>query len=240
MKNLVLGALLAVASSTGCIISSGSSDSVVTARWQFTHLADKSPRSCPVGFATATIVSQPTDTVTHRGFGTTIVDKFDCADGIGTISLPDDTYLVWVEIESDDGTQTYTQSQQTFVDTSFGDATIDIDILDDGGYFFLTWDLVDSVSQKPLTCAEAGVTSSGSVEAISTNMATSQKIITDKFTCEDHFGTTDALLAGNYTVAIDALDSTDRALSSRSTTVSKTITAPDGLTDLGHILIPIQ
>jgi hypothetical protein len=71
-------------------------------------------------------------------------------------------------------------------------------------------------------------------------MATSQKIITDKFTCEDHFGTTDALLAGNYTVAIDALDSTDRALSSRSTTVSKTITAPDGLTDLGHILIPIQ
>lgn len=239
MKNLVLGALLAVASSTGCIITSDS-DSVVTARWTFTHLADRSPRSCPVGFATATIVSQPTDPVTHRGVGTTVVDKFDCADGIGTISLPDDTYLVWVEIESDDGSQTYTKSQQTFVDTAFGDATVDIDILDDGGYFFLTWDLVDSVTQKPLNCSEAGVTSDGSVEAISTNMATSQKIITDKFTCEDHFGTTDALLAGNYTVAIDALDSTDRALSSRSTTVSKTITAPDGLTDLGHILIPIQ
>ena len=44
MKKLVLGALLAVASSTGCIISSGSSDSVVTAWWRFTHLADNSPR----------------------------------------------------------------------------------------------------------------------------------------------------------------------------------------------------
>lgn len=239
MKNLVLGALLAVASSTGCIISSGSSDSVVTARWQFTHLADKSPRSCPVGFATATIVSQTTDPITHLGTGLTIVDKFDCADGIGTISLPDDTYLVWVEIESDDGLQTYTKSEQTFVDTSFGDATIDINILDDGGYFFLTWDLVDAQTQKPLSCPEAGVTADGSVEAISTNLATSQKIITDQFTCEDHFGTTDGLLAGTYTVSIDALDSSNLALSN-STTVTKQITAPDGLTDLGHILIPIR
>jgi hypothetical protein len=240
MKNLVLGALLAVASSTGCIISSGSSDSVVTARWQFTHLADKSPRSCPVGFATATIVSQATDPITHLGAGLTVVDKFNCSDLQGTISLPDDTYLVWVQIESDDGNQIYTKSAQTFVDTSFGDATIDIDILDDGGYFFMTWDLVAAQTQKPLTCSEAGVTSSGSVEAISTSMANSQKIITDKFTCEDHFGTTDALLAGSYTVSIDALNSSDLALSNPTVVTNKQITAPDGLTDLGHIVIPIR
>ena len=66
------------------------------------------------------------------------------------------------------------------------------------------------------------------------------RLITDKFTCEDHFGTTGALLAGNYVVSVDALDSANRALSSQSTTVTKSITAPDGLTDLGNIMIPIQ
>ena len=240
MKKLVLGALLAVASLSGCVSDGGgSTEAVVTARWKFTHLADNSPRSCPVGFATATIVSQATDPVTHLGAGATIVDKFNCSDGQGTITLPDDTYLVWVQIENDTGSQIYTKSQQTFVDTSLGDTTIDINILDDGGYFFLTWDLVKAGTQTPLTCAAAGVTASGSVEAVSTNLATSQRIITDKFTCEDHFGTTDALLAGTYAVTIDALDSSDRALSD-PTTVTKQITAPDGLTDLGHILIPIR
>jgi hypothetical protein len=168
----------------------------------------------------------------------TIVDQFDCADLEGTISLPDDTYLVWVQIESDDGSQIYTKSAQTFVDTSFGDATIDVNILDDGGYFFLTWDLVDAVTKAPLSCGEAGVNADGSVEAISTNMANAQQIITDQFTCEDHFGTTDGLLAGTYTVSIDALDGSDRALSN-PTTVTEQITAPNRLTDLGHIVIQI-
>lgn len=241
MKKLVLGALLAVAASTGCVTSSDNGDSIVTAQWQFTHLADNSPRSCPVGFTTATIVSQSIDPISHRGTGVTIVDKFNCSDGEGTISLPDDTYLVWVQIESDDGSQIYTKSKQSFVDTSLGDTTLDlIDILDDGGYFFLTWDLVDAGTQAPLSCAAAGVTADGSVEVISASMANSQQIITDQFTCEDHFGTTDALLAGTYTVTIDALDASNRALSSRSTTATKTITAPDGLTDLGNILIPIN
>ena len=240
MKNLVLGALLAVASSTGCIISSGSSDSVVTARWRFTSVGGTSSNPCPAGFATATIVSQTVDEVTRRGTGLTVVDKFNCSDLQGTISLPDDTYYVWVQIESDDGLRTYTQSKEVFVDTALGDTTIDVDILDDGGYFFMTWDLVDAQTQKPLTCAEAGVTSSGSVEAISTSMANSQKIITDKFTCEDHYGTTDGLLAGNYTISIDALNSSDLALSNSTVVTNKQITAPDGLTDLGHILIPIR
>jgi hypothetical protein len=238
MKKLVLGALLAVASSAGCTTST--SESIVTATWTFHHLADHSVRSCPVGFNTATIVSQPTDDGTHRGVGTTIVDKFDCAAGSGTITLPDDNYLVWVQIENDSGSSVYTKSEQSFVDTSVGDSRIDVDILDDGGYFFLTWDLVDAVSHAPLSCAQAGVTASGSIETAASIAGSQSVLITDKFTCEDHFGTTGALLAGNYVVSVDALDSSNKALSSQSTVVTKSITAPDGLTDLGNIMIPIQ
>jgi hypothetical protein len=239
MKKLVLGALLVVASSTGCTVSGGTSDSLVTVQWRFTHLADNSPRSCPQGFATASIVSQSIDPITHRGTGVTIVDQFNCADLEGTISLPDDTYLVWVQIESDDGSQIYTKSAQTFVDTSFGDATIDVNILDDGGYFFLTWDLVDAVTEAVLTCNEAGITANGSVETIATSVANSSYYRNDKFTCEDHFGTTDALLAGTYTVSIDAEEG-NAAIGAPTNLTNRVITAPDGLTDLGHILIPID
>jgi hypothetical protein len=238
MKKLVLGALLVVASSTGCTVSGGTSDSLVTVQWRFTHLADNSPRSCPQGFATASIVSQSIDPITHRGTGVTIVDQFNCADLEGTISLPDDTYLVWVQIESDDGSQIYTKSAQTFVDTSFGDATIDVNILDDGGYFFLTWDLVDAVTEAALTCNEAGLTGDAAVESLATIAGNSSFLVTDKFTCEDHFGTTGALLAGTYTVSVEA---TVNDLSvGTAPAITETITAPDGLTDLGHILIPID
>ena len=93
-------------------------------------------------------------------------------------------------------------------------------------------------AQAALTCQEAGITANGSVETIATSVANSQYFKADKFTCEDHFGTTDALLAGTYTVSVDA-EVNNVAVSTPKNLTNKVITAPDGLTDLGHILIPI-
>jgi len=235
MKKLVLGALLVAAvSSTGC----PSSDVTVTGRWSFTHIADGSPRSCPTGFDTATIFAQPVDADTANANGGVIsADLFTCSDQQGTVALPDGVYLMSVRIEDHAGTQTYADSAQVLVDTA-RDSSFDVEILDDGGYFFFTWSLQDSTTGAPLSCADAGVTSSGSVEAISTSIANSSFFRDDKFTCEDHYGTTDGLPAGTYTVSIDAED--NGALGPAVNLTNKVITAPNGTTDLGHVMIPID
>lgn len=238
MKKLVLGALLAVASSTGCIISSDSTEAVITARWSFTHFADNSARSCPTGFQTATIVAQPWDPVTNELFGTPVIDKFNCSDLQGTTLPLDGIYLVWVQIETDSGNQVYAQSSHTYIDTADGDVLLDFDILDDAGFFFLTWDLVDAVTQAPLTCREAGVTGNASIETIAT-IVNSSFVLADKFQCEHGYGTTSPLLAGTYTVSVDA-EVNNLAVGTAPALINKVIKAQNGLTDLGHILIPID
>lgn len=239
MKKLVLGALLAVASLSGCVSDSGgSTEAVVTARWSFTHFADGSPRSCPVGFDTASVVAQAWDPIGNVLVGTTIVDKFNCSDMRGTTLPIDGIFLVWVQIENTSGTQVYAQSAHTYIDTADGDVTIDFNILDDAGFFFLTWDLVDATTQAPLTCQQAGVVGNASVETTATIAGTSFAL-TDKFECEHGFGTTDPLLAGTYTVSVDA-EVNNIAVGTAPALTNKVIRAPNGLTDLGHILIPIE
>jgi len=233
MKKLVLGALLAVASSAGC---SSSSDSLVTVTWKFTHLPDNTALGCPSGFDTATIVSQATDDTTHLGAGRMFTDLFDCAAGQGTIRLPDDTYLVWVQIENHSGSSQYAQSQETFYDTVVDTAPVQAEIIDNGGFFFLTWDLVKASNGASVSCATAGSTS---VEGISTSLTTSTNDVTDMFACQDHYGTTFPLVEGTYTVQVDALNSANQGLSETMTLTNKQIVAPNHLTDLGHLLIPI-
>jgi hypothetical protein len=235
MKKLVLGALLAVVSSTGCTVST-STEAVVTARWSFTHFADDSARSCPVGFDTATIVSQAWDPFTNELVGSPVLDLFDCADMQGTTLPLDGIFLVWVQIEGAAGQ--YAESSHTYVDTADGDVLIDFEIFDDAGFFFLTWDLVDAVTNAPLTCDEAGVTGNASVETIATIVG-STFMLTDKFQCEHGYGTTSPLLAGTYTVSVDA-EVDNVAVGVAPALTNRVIRAPNGLTDLGHILIPID
>src|SRR5215467_8440846 len=95
MKKLVLGALLAMGASAGCVAASN--DSRVTVNWKFEHIATGSFNSCPAGFDTAAIVSQPWDPVSNQLTGTAKLDLFNCSDMTGTVKLPFDTYLVWVQ-----------------------------------------------------------------------------------------------------------------------------------------------
>jgi len=238
MKNLVLGALLAVASvSTGC--SSSDSGVTVDVSWKFTHLEDGTARACPTNFGTAVIKSQLINDSSHLGSGSDFSDLFNCSAMAGTIVLPTaDQYLVWVEIQNDSGSSTYATSNSTFVDTTFATDPVDVEIIDDGGYFFFTWDLEDTTG-KLLSCADAGVTSSGSVETIATSVATPSYFRNDKFTCEDHYGTTDPLLADTYTVSIDAEEG-NAAIGTAPEKTNQEITAPNGLTDLGHIVITVD
>ncbi len=238
MKNLALAALVAVAASTGCIISSSDpTDAVVTARWSFKNFKSGDPRSCPVGYPVATIVSQVWDPFNNTLTGQQVVDRFRCNDLVGTTGRLDGIFLVWVQIENEAGTQVYAQSEQTYIDTADGDASINLDILDDAGRFFLTWDIVREGSNKLLSCADV---SPGSKVGTSATLATDTRVLfADDFPCEHYYGTTEPVLAGSYTLTVQALLNNKIALGQGITLTNKTVSSPNGLTDLGHVFIPI-
>lgn len=239
MKKLVLGALLIAASTlgTGCIISSGDSDSVVTAEWTFTHLADGRRGECINRTDIALVVSQPWDPVTQQNIGAAFVDPFNCEDYVGSVELPDDTYLVWVEIQNVAGA-IIAKSQQELVDTAAGDTKVSVGFYDDGGYFFFSWDLLDEDTGRRISCRDAGLDhSNASVEVIATSVANPQYLRDDQFECEDHFGTTDPLLVGDYTVSINA-EENNLLVGEPENFANRRIEA-NQLTDLGNIQIQV-
>jgi hypothetical protein len=236
MKKLVLGALIAAASATGCSSSTSSGDNVVTARWSFTHLASNSAGSCPHASDSAVIMSEPWDPETQAQTGPVLTDIFNCTDGRGTAALPDDTYLVWVEIQ-DAGGHVFAKSDQSFVDSSLGDTTIDMGFFDDGGYFFFSWDLIDKATNQRVSCRTAGITANGRVEVISTSIANSSYFKDDKFTCEDHFGTTDPLLVGHYVVSVNAEE--NDAIVGDPINVPDEVIVANSVRDLGDFKIKV-
>jgi hypothetical protein len=239
MKKLVLGALLAVAASSAGAGCSSSSNVIVDVNWKFTQLSNNTTLGCPTGFDTATIMSQATSDTTHLGAGQTFTDLFPCSTGHGTIALPDDSYLIWVQIENSSGSSLYAQSQETFYDTAIDTKPVEAEIIDDGGYFFLTWDLERAATGASLSCASAPVPSGGGVRTVATSMANNTTSTDDIFTCEDHYGVSDPLIAGQYVIAVAAEDAAKQALGD-STSVNATIHAPSGLTDLGHLTLKID
>ena len=244
MKKLVLGALLvAVASSAGCGSSSSSSTAaVVTARWSFSSYANRNqPPSdpCPTGFNTASVHAKEWDPVLgdYVAGGIEVIDKFNCSDKTGTTDPLDGVFLIWVQIEDDTGANVYAQSESEFFDTANGDKSIDLPTLFvDAGYFDLSWDLI-SPSNSRLTCAQAGIGSSGSV-ATTVVEASSNFMAVDKFTCEDGFGTTAELPVGLYDVTVTA-ENGSADIGASLPIANQPITAPNGLTHLGHVKIPV-
>lgn len=236
MKNLLLAAMLGAAvASTACT----SNNLTVTANWKFTHIADGSPRSCPVGFDTATVFAQPVDQLTANANGGLIsADLFNCSDGRGTILVPDGLYIMSVRIENHSGSSKYADSEGVFIDTAV-DASFSVEILDDGGYLTFRWTLKDAQTNQTLTCAAAGVTSQGSVESIATSTVNANVMFTDKFTCEDHYGTTAGLPAGTYVVSLDAENNNSR-LGPAVNYAATPVGAPNTVTDLGPVVLPID
>lgn len=231
MKNLVWRVLLAaVASSIGC----SDAATVVTAQWSFKHLATNAPGQCGNASDMAVVRAQPWDPDTQLAAQTTYSGSYNCAAGRGTVTLSDDTYLVWVEIRSTTG-GVVAQSGKTVVDTSLGDKTVDAGFYDDGGYFSFSWDLISKATNGRVSCKTAG---SGKVEITSTSVATPMPY-KDQFSCEDHFGTTRPLLVDSYTISIKALDAGASAAIGDALTLTNKSIQPDQITDLSNVKISV-
>ena len=227
---------LAASLATGCVVQEEPyyEDATITGAWSFHNIATNTQTGCPAGFGTVRMVSQPLDS-RLAPVGEPFLDLFDCFDGRHTSAyLPPDIYEVWLEVTSDGGGSLYAQSTSRIVDVIERDALFDAQILNDGGYFLLDWQLRGATTNQNVSCD--GI---GSVEVLATLSGTTAAI-GDKFTCRDGSGLTAGLLNGAYTVSVQALDASDRALGTAPTLTSKAIRDRNQITDLGLVTIPVQ
>lgn len=243
MKQLVLASLIAVAASqaAGCIITSGDDDggesAFISATWQLRSEATGQTATCPPGFDTAALYNRPVD-ANGNFIGEAYIDLFDCPAGAGTSApLPPGLYLTWLEIANNNNTQVYAQSLSAYVDVTVSDKTFNTQILVDGGYFMFQWNLVGEQSGAPLTCESAGL-AGGRPRGIQLQafVANSTESSIDIFDCEDGYGVTAGYVEGAYDVNIDAVDPD---LVGSAAPIRATIEAPNKVTNLGTVTIPI-
>ena len=235
MKKLALLALLA-SQAAGCVPYADEpayEDALISGEWTFTNIATNTTTGCPAGFGTVRMISQPVD-ARLAPVGQPYIDLFDCIDARHTSAyLPPDVYQVWLEVTNNHGDSLFAQSTSKIVDVIDSDALFSAQILNDGGYFLLDWQLRGQQTNQNLSCA--GI---DSIEILATLSGTTEAK-SDKFTCADGSGLTAGLVSGSYTLSLSANTTSDRALGT-APAQTKAIRDRNQVTDLGLITIPIE
>jgi cysteine-rich repeat protein len=221
--------------SATCTVETVGRSGYITAKWDLTNVAHQH-LDCPGGFDTAALYSQEVD-ASFNNVGAPVIDLFNSTDFTGrTAALSPTTYYSWVSIANTNNSSQYATSTEAFVDLTAADKTYSADILEDGGYFQFQWAL--TLGGNPTTCAaQANVKG---IESVSTDTANSSNFASDIFPCADHVGITSGFSAGMYTVSIDALNASNQAIGTPVNLTNKTITAPNKVTNLGTVTIPLD
>lgn len=243
MKQLVLGMFVAAIASqaAGCIFVSDDDDddgggeaAVIRANWDFVSVAG-SNTGCPPAVNTMAVITSEVDANDNVIGGTELTDLYDCVDGTGvTDPLPPARILVYLEARNEN--TTLGQSLSEYLDITDVNVEQDFTLIADGGRFVFGWDLVGENSGNPLSCAQAGA---DGVSLLAT-VVNGADATDDIFPCEDGFGVTAPVLAGNYTVSIDAIDGNDEALGSEPFLQTVQMGDINDLPDLGTIELPIR
>jgi hypothetical protein len=246
MNKLALATVVTLASqAAGCIIQSdrhhgdggpGVEVATISAHWSLRNMLDGAATACPAGFDTVRLFMLPID-ANGDPVGDVAEDRFDCGAraGVATDLLPG-VYQVWIEVSSHDLKQMYAQSLSQVVDVTAVDDTFATEVLNDGGYFQIGWDLVGKSSNRPVRCAQ--VPGLDTLKAISTFVSSTTRAYDDSFVCDDHFAVSGGLLEGDYTIAINALDG-DKSVG-KAAPLSATIERQNRVTNVGTISIPID
>lgn len=249
MTKLALMAVTAtlVSQTAACVIRTNDRDhgghggpgpiASISARWSLRNMADGATTRCPAGFDTVELLSQPIDS-NGDPVDDPSVDLFDCdaRAGLSTDLLPD-VYQVWIEVRSHDLSALYAQSLSQVLDVRAADQSFSTDILNDGGYFQLSWDLIGKATNRPLACSQ--VAGLDSVLAVSTSVADAHRFYEDRRPCDDHTGISDGLLQGSYMITIDAMAG-DTSLGSATALGNQMIEGQNRITDIGTVTIPID
>lgn len=237
MNKLVLGSLLLaalVSQTTGCVTEDLAT---IDAEWSFRTVAPMGqvspPNLCPAGVDTVALHVQELD-ASDRPFGPEIVDVFDC-DTMADFSDPLEpgAYSTYLEFSGSGGF--YANSLATVVDVTDVDKTFTAQIIENGGYFKLAWDLKSQATAAPLTCSQlmAGKDRIGITATLITNTSI---FVPDNFDCElgETFATfTDPVAKGTYDVAIEPIDSNGGSLGPSVVFMDKVMGDRNSVTDLG-------
>jgi hypothetical protein len=209
----------------------------ISARWAFRNMADGATTACPAGFDTVELFTQAIDD-SGAPLGEPSTDLFDCEARTGlSTDLPPDVYQAWIEVRSHDLRTLYAQSLSSVLDVRQANESFSTDILNDGGYFQLSWDLVAKSTNRLLDCSQ--VSGADSILAVSTSMADAHRIYDDRRACADYSGVTAGLLQGTYTITVDVMAG-DRSLGTAATLTNRMIAGQNRVTDLGTIPIAID
>jgi hypothetical protein len=185
---------------------------------------------CPAGAVGVDLLIQPT------GASAPTVFEYNCSDKTMIEYVDDGQYQIWVELVTPAG-GTYAQSLSLIDTFSAEDKDITVDIHEDRGFFFAQWSLKGATSQQPLTCSQ--VAGLQSISLLATPVGTAGRI--DTFMdCAPGVGASKALVAGQYTLSLDAVDSANRALGTAGIATNQTIRDRNQVTNLGSVVIPID
>jgi hypothetical protein len=247
MKKLVLGSLLLaalVSQTTGCIITSDDDSSdfaTVDAEWSFRTVNPTGqlspPNLCPSGVDTVSLHAQEVDS-TGRLIGPEVIDAFNCVDMKNfSDPLPPGLYETWITVSGPTGL--YATSISAFVDVTTSDKTFTAEIIDNGGYFKLGWDLKSQSTAAPLACRDllAGKDRVGITATLVTNTSV---FVADNFDCElgETFSTfSDAVAKGTYDVAIEPVDSNGGKIGDPVVLQDKVMGDRNSITDLGVVTL---
>jgi hypothetical protein len=244
MKNLVLSSLLfaaLVSQTTGCIITSGE-EATLTAEWSFHTVNPQgmlSPENnCPVGFTEVELHTQELDTL-DRPIGRPVIDVFDCDAHIGDAPLDPTVYEAFLSVTSPEGDTIYADTLATIVDLTDSDKTFKAEVVDNGGYFKVAWDLRDVQTGSAITCADASRLDGIEINA---TLAGSSAATNDQFDCENGFDFSAAVMEGNYVVSVNAFEDAtpnDKLLGEVTTLNNKTMRDRNQVTDLGTVMIRV-
>jgi hypothetical protein len=215
----------------------GGDVATISARWSLRNMLDGATTACPAGFDTVQLIALPID-ANGDAVAEPSIDLFDCKarTGIST-NLAPAVYQVWIEVRSHDLATLYAQSLSQVLDVRQTDESFSVDVLNDGGYFQLSWDLVGKATNRPIDCAQvAGI---DALDVISTSVADARRAYDDQLVCADHGAVTSGLLQGSYTITINAMAG-DTSLGKATTLTNKVIEGKNRVTDLGMIIIPID
>jgi hypothetical protein len=173
----------------------------------------------------------------NRPIGEPIVDLFDCIDGRHeSAALDPVVYETWLEVRNGEFGAVYAESLSAIVDVRDVDKTFSATILNDGGYFQVAWALKGQTTNQPLQCRD--VANLDGVEIISTVTGGTQAVV-DQFDCTKGIDISGGLLAGAYTVSVDAFQDGGPALGPPVNLTNRTIKDRNGVTDLGTVTLPI-
>ena len=241
-----IGIGMLAAQAGGCVIHTTDRDgsgvvgddvATISTRWTLRNMADGAATPCPAGFDTVELIARPVDD-TGAPTGPQIVDLFDCNDGLGeSTELVPDVYQAWIEVRSHDLSALYAQSLSQIFDVRKLNQTFFTDILNDGGYFQLSWALVGKTTGQPVDCADLnGLTT---IHAVSVNAMDATRVYDDQLACSDHTAVTSGILQGSYTITIGAEAAQGPASSVRALS-DQQIAGQNHITDLGLITISVD